>query len=146
MRESFWRRRGAFRFGASDSVIRHAFAPHVNTAVDCGRYVNPQGSRKQIEGAAIDRNTVVQFGKSTTDNGAVVQSSFRIRPIAPHERCSEDSRRAPGQALEKNPFSSPEPPPPGWSMASGNAAGVMTRAAWSGVRGIAPSRPRFRTC
>ena len=81
VRGSFRRRRGAFRFGASDSDIRHAFAPHVNTAVDCGRYVNPQGSRKQIEGAAIDRNTVVQFGKNTISTSAVVQSSFRARPI-----------------------------------------------------------------
>ena len=70
---TIWRRRGAFRFGASDSDIRRAFAPHVNTAVDCGRYVNPQGVRKQIEGAAICGNTVVQSGKNTTDNGAAVQ-------------------------------------------------------------------------
>ena len=100
---TIWRRRGAFRFGASDSDIRHAFAPHVNTAVDCGRCVNPRGVRKQTEGAAVCRNTVAQSGKNTTDNGAVAQSSFRVRPIAPHERCSEDGRRAPGQALEKNP-------------------------------------------
>ena len=89
VRESFRRRRGAFRFGASDSDIRHAFAPHVNTAVDCGRYVNPQGPRKQIEGATICRSTVAQSGKNTISTGAVVQSSFRARPIAPHERCSE---------------------------------------------------------
>ena len=78
MRESFRRQRGAFRFGASDSDIRHAFAPHVNTAADCGRYVNPQGSRKQIEGATICRSTVAQSGENTTDNGAAVQSRYGI--------------------------------------------------------------------
>ena len=55
--------------------------PQVDTVVDCGRYVNPEGVRKQIEGAAIYGNTVAQFGKITTSKGAVVQSNFHDYPI-----------------------------------------------------------------
>ena len=55
--------------------------PQVDTAIDCGRYVNPEGVRKQIEGAAIYGNTVAQFGKITTARGAVVQSNFHDYPV-----------------------------------------------------------------
>ena len=55
--------------------------PQVDTAIDCGRYVNPEGVRKQIEGAAIYGNTVARFGKITTAGGAVVQSNFHDYPI-----------------------------------------------------------------
>ena len=55
--------------------------PQVDTAIDCGRYVNPEGVRKQIEGAAIYGNTVARFGKITTARGAVVQSNFHDYPI-----------------------------------------------------------------
>ena len=55
--------------------------PQVDTAIDCGRYVNPEGVRKQIEGAAIYGNSVAQFGKITTSKGAVVQSNFHDYPI-----------------------------------------------------------------
>ena len=55
--------------------------PQVDTAIDCGRYVNPEGVRKQIEGAAIYGNTVARFGKITTAKGAVVQSNFHDYPI-----------------------------------------------------------------
>lgn len=55
--------------------------PQVDTAIDCGRYVNPEGVRKQVEGAAIYGNTVARFGKITTAKGAVVQSNFHDYPI-----------------------------------------------------------------
>jgi isoquinoline 1-oxidoreductase beta subunit len=55
--------------------------PQVDVAIDCGRYVNPEGVRKQIEGASIYGNTVAQFGKITISNGAVVQSNFHDYPI-----------------------------------------------------------------
>ena len=55
--------------------------PQVDMAIDCGRYVNPEGVRKQVEGAAIYGNTVARFGKITTRNGAVVQSNFHDYPI-----------------------------------------------------------------
>ncbi|MDE0457249.1 MAG: molybdopterin-dependent oxidoreductase, partial [Chromatiales bacterium] len=55
--------------------------PQVDVAIDCGRYVNPEGVRKQIEGASIYGHTVAQFGKITTSKGAVVQSNFHDYPI-----------------------------------------------------------------
>ena len=55
--------------------------PQVDMVVDCGRYVNPEGVRKQIEGAAIYGNTVARHGKITTTNGAVDQSNFHDYPI-----------------------------------------------------------------
>jgi isoquinoline 1-oxidoreductase beta subunit len=56
--------------------------PQVDTAIDCGRYVNPEGIRKQIEGAAIYGNTIARFGKITTSRGAVDQSNFHDYPIS----------------------------------------------------------------
>ncbi len=55
--------------------------PRVDTAIDCGRYVNPEGVRKQMEGAAIYGNTVARHGKITTTQGVVDQSNFHDYPI-----------------------------------------------------------------
>lgn len=55
--------------------------PRVDTAIDCGRYVNPEGVRKQMEGAAIYGNTIARHGKITTSKGAVEQSNFHDYPI-----------------------------------------------------------------
>lgn len=55
--------------------------PQVDTAIDCGRYVNPEGIRKQIEGAAIYGNSIARHGKITTTRGAVDQSNFHDYPI-----------------------------------------------------------------
>jgi isoquinoline 1-oxidoreductase beta subunit len=56
--------------------------PQVDIAIDCGRYVNPQGIRKQLEGAAVYGNTVACHGKITTTRGAVNQSNFHDYPIS----------------------------------------------------------------
>jgi isoquinoline 1-oxidoreductase beta subunit len=55
--------------------------PRVDVAIDCGRYVNPEGIRKQIEGAVIYGNTVARHGKITTTKGAVDQSNFDDYPV-----------------------------------------------------------------
>jgi isoquinoline 1-oxidoreductase beta subunit len=55
--------------------------PQVDMAIDCGRYVNPEGIRKQIEGAAIYGNTIARHGKITTTAGAVDQNNFNDYPI-----------------------------------------------------------------
>ena len=55
--------------------------PQVDMVIDCGRYVNPEGVRKQIEGAAIYGNTVANYGKITTTKGAVDQSNFHDYPV-----------------------------------------------------------------
>ena len=53
----------------------------VDMAIDCGRYVNPEGVRKQMEGAAIYGNTVAIHGQITTTQGAVDQSNFHDYPV-----------------------------------------------------------------
>ena len=55
--------------------------PQVDMVVDCGRYVNPEGVKKQIEGAAIYGNTVARHGLISTTRGAVDQSNFHDYPI-----------------------------------------------------------------
>ncbi len=55
--------------------------PQVNVAIDCGRYVNPEGIRKQIEGAVVFGHTIARHGKITTNAGAVVQSNFHDYPV-----------------------------------------------------------------
>ena len=55
--------------------------PQVNVAIDCGRYVNPEGIRKQIEGAVVFGHTIARHGKITTSGGAVEQSNFHDYPV-----------------------------------------------------------------
>ena len=55
--------------------------PQVDMAIDCGRYVNPEGVRKQMEGAAIYGNTIAMHGQITTTQGAVDQSNFHDYPV-----------------------------------------------------------------
>jgi isoquinoline 1-oxidoreductase beta subunit len=50
--------------------------PRVDVAIDCGRYVNPEGIRKQIEGAVVYGHTIAMHGKITTRGGAVEQGNF----------------------------------------------------------------------
>ncbi|HET6563836.1 MAG TPA: molybdopterin cofactor-binding domain-containing protein, partial [Xanthomonadales bacterium] len=50
--------------------------PRVDVAIDCGRYVNPEGVRKQMEGSATFGNSIARFSQITTTNGAVDQSNF----------------------------------------------------------------------
>lgn len=50
--------------------------PRVDVAIDCGRYVNPEGIRKQIEGACIFGHSIACFSEITTTQGAVDQSNF----------------------------------------------------------------------
>ena len=55
--------------------------PQVDMAIDCGRYVNPEGVKKQIEGAAIYGHTVALHGQITTTRGVVDQSNFHDYPV-----------------------------------------------------------------
>jgi isoquinoline 1-oxidoreductase beta subunit len=52
------------------------WVPQVDVAIDCGRYVNPEGVRKQMEGSATFGHSIARFGQITTTNGAVDQSNF----------------------------------------------------------------------
>jgi len=48
----------------------------VDTAVDCGRVVNPEGVQQQVEGSAIFGLTLAMYGELTARDGKVEQSNF----------------------------------------------------------------------
>ncbi|MDA0993048.1 MAG: molybdopterin-dependent oxidoreductase [Proteobacteria bacterium] len=48
----------------------------VDTAVDCGRIVNPEGVIAQVEGATIYGLTIALYGELTASGGRVEQSNF----------------------------------------------------------------------
>ncbi len=50
--------------------------PRVDTAIDCGTYVNPERIQSQIEGAAIMGLSLAKYGEITFKNGRVQQKNF----------------------------------------------------------------------
>ena len=56
--------------------------PRVDMAIDCGRYVNPEGIRKQLEGAVVYGHSVATQGKITTAGGVVQQGNFDDYPVS----------------------------------------------------------------
>ncbi len=44
--------------------------PRVDTAIDCGFYVNPERIRSQIEGAAVMGLTLAKYGEITSRTAA----------------------------------------------------------------------------
>ncbi len=56
--------------------------PRVDTAIDCGTYVNPERIESQIQGAAIMGLSLAKLGAITFKNGAVEQTNFDNYPVA----------------------------------------------------------------
>ncbi len=50
--------------------------PRVDTAIDCGTFVNPERIQSQMEGAAIMGLSLAKHGEVTFKDGRVVQSNF----------------------------------------------------------------------
>src|SRR5215510_1599333 len=50
--------------------------PRVDTAIDCGTYVNPERIQSQIEGAAIMGLSLAKYGEITFKDGKVQQRNF----------------------------------------------------------------------
>jgi isoquinoline 1-oxidoreductase beta subunit len=50
--------------------------PRVDTAIDCGTYVNPERIASQIEGAAIMGLSLAKYGEITFKDGKVQQKNF----------------------------------------------------------------------
>ncbi len=50
--------------------------PRVDTAIDCGTFVNPERIRSQIEGAAIMGISLAKYGEVTFKDGRAVQGNF----------------------------------------------------------------------
>ena len=50
--------------------------PRVDTAIDCGTYVNPERIKSQIEGTAIQGLSLAKYGAVTFKDGRVQQKNF----------------------------------------------------------------------
>lgn len=55
--------------------------PRVDVAIDCGRYVNPEGVRKQMEGATIFGHSLARHSAITTREGRVEQGNYDDYPV-----------------------------------------------------------------
>jgi isoquinoline 1-oxidoreductase subunit beta len=55
--------------------------PQVDTAIDCGTYVNPERIQSQIEGAAIMGLSLAKYGEITFKDGKVQQKNFDDFPV-----------------------------------------------------------------
>jgi isoquinoline 1-oxidoreductase subunit beta len=55
--------------------------PRVDTAIDCGTYVNPERIESQLEGAAIMGLSLAKYGEITFKGGKVEQSNFDSFPV-----------------------------------------------------------------
>ena len=74
--------------------------PRVDTAIDCGTYVNPERIQSQIEGAAIMGMSLAKHGAITFKDGKVQQGNFDDFPVIridefPASRTSTSCRPAP---------------------------------------------------
>jgi isoquinoline 1-oxidoreductase subunit beta len=54
----------------------------VDTAIDCGFYINPERIQSQIEGAAIMGLSLAKYGEITFKDGKVQQGNFGDYPVA----------------------------------------------------------------
>ena len=55
--------------------------PRVDTAIDCGTYVNPERIQSQIEGAAVMGMSLAKHGAITFKDGKVQQGNFDDFPV-----------------------------------------------------------------
>jgi isoquinoline 1-oxidoreductase beta subunit len=55
--------------------------PRVDTAIDCGTYINPERIQSQIEGAAIMALSLTKYGEITFKDGKVQQGNFDDFPV-----------------------------------------------------------------
>ena len=60
--------------------------PRVDTAIDCGTFVNPERIQSQIQGAAIMGLSLAKYGNLTFKNGACGAGEFRRLPGGAHRR------------------------------------------------------------
>ncbi|MDB5399603.1 MAG: aldehyde dehydrogenase [Rhodopila sp.] len=56
--------------------------PRVDTAIDCGMFVNPERIASQMEGAMIMGLSLTKYGELTFKNGRVEQGNFDDFPVA----------------------------------------------------------------
>ena len=56
--------------------------PRVDTAIDCGFYVNPERIRSQIEGAAVMGLSLAKYGEITLKNGRMSRATSTITRLS----------------------------------------------------------------
>jgi isoquinoline 1-oxidoreductase beta subunit len=93
------RARGLACFYSFDSYVAHVaeisienkevHVHRVTCAVDCGRVINPDGVKAQLESAVIYGLTAALYGEITVKDGAILQNNFHNYPMvrineAPH--------------------------------------------------------------
>jgi CO/xanthine dehydrogenase Mo-binding subunit len=98
----------------------------VSSAIDCGRAVNPNGVRAQVEGGVIDGLSAALHAEITVEEGRIMQSNFHDFALL---RCSQ----APEIAVhivgsEAAPTGVGEPPYPPVAPAIANAIFAATGA------------------
>jgi isoquinoline 1-oxidoreductase beta subunit len=83
----------------------------IDTAIDCGRVVNPEGVRKQVEGAAVFGLGAALFGEITVRDGRALQSNFGDYRILRVNECPPmiEAHLVPSEA---EPGGAGEPPTP----------------------------------
>jgi isoquinoline 1-oxidoreductase beta subunit len=126
---------GAFTFGSyAAHVVEVSVDPtsgqvrchRVSSAIDCGRVVNPNGVRAQVEGGVIDGLSAALHAEITVEEGRIMQSNFHDFALL---RCSQ----APEIAVhivgsEAAPTGVGEPPYPPVAPAIANAIFAATGA------------------
>ena len=85
------RARGVAAVFSFDTYVAHVAEVSVNkndvrvhrvtTVVDCGRVVNPDGAKAQLESAVVYGLSAALYGEITVKNGAAVQSNFDDYPM-----------------------------------------------------------------
>jgi isoquinoline 1-oxidoreductase beta subunit len=55
--------------------------PRVDTAIDCGTFVNPERIQSQLEGAAIMGLSLAKYGEVTFKDGKVQQKNLDDFPL-----------------------------------------------------------------
>jgi isoquinoline 1-oxidoreductase beta subunit len=125
---------GAFTFGSYAAHVAEVSVDErgqvrchrVSSAIDCGRAVNPNGIRAQVEGGIIDGLSAAFHGEITIEAGRIMQSNFHDFPLL---RCSQ----APEITVhivdsEASPTGVGEPPYPPVAPAVANALFAATGA------------------
>lgn len=99
---------------------------HVASAIDCGRIVNPNGVRAQIEGGVMDGLGATLHGEITIENGAIAQSNFHDYPLLRYSEAPRVDVVFVGDGLYP-PTGAGEPPYPPVMPAVANAVFAATR-------------------
>ena len=96
----------------------------MTAAIDCGRVINPDGIRSQIEGGIVMGLTAAFHGKITLKDGTVLQSNFHNYPLLSMDEMPEiDVHMVESDAA---PTGVGEPPVPPTPPALVNAIAALT--------------------